>query len=123
VTIWRRDGASNQLRFRACGPKNLNYGLGLRSDIENSLTLCSTIFVTNLEGNGGHDACLTLAMNGRELLEQIIEATGLPQDLARRELEALIKSRNLSLENLSIDRLREILAVYLQDTLLSQIKN
>jgi len=62
-------------------------------------------------------------MNGKELIEQIIAATGLPKDLARRELEALIKSRDLSLETLNLELLREIVASYLQDTLLAQIKN
>ncbi len=62
-------------------------------------------------------------MNGLELLEIIVAATGLPKEAARAELERLASSHSASLENIKLDKLREILASYLQDTLLSQLED
>jgi hypothetical protein len=61
-------------------------------------------------------------MNGLELIDIIASATGLPKELAKKELARLASSRSINLEDLKIDHLREILAAYLQETLLAQIE-
>lgn len=56
---------------------------------------------------------------GKELIEQVASATGLPQDLVTSELNANIKNQGLNPDNISLDQLRLVLAEYLQDVLLS----
>jgi hypothetical protein len=51
-------------------------------------------------------------------LTEIIQLTGLPSAAVKQELEKLILSRGLDPENLSSENIREILAIYMQDTLL-----
>ncbi|MEK6554394.1 MAG: hypothetical protein AABZ31_04065 [Bdellovibrionota bacterium] len=61
-------------------------------------------------------------MTGPELLQQIILLSGLPAESARREVEALALQRNKNLDNLTLDDVRYILAMYLQDVLLGAKK-
>lgn len=53
-----------------------------------------------------------------EFLKQIIKLTGLPQEALERELDRLILSRGFDPDNLSPENIREILATYMQETLL-----
>ena len=61
-------------------------------------------------------------MTGKELLQQIIALSGLPEDSAQREVEALALKRNKNIDNLTLDDVRYILAMYLQDVLLATKK-
>ena len=56
-------------------------------------------------------------MEGLDLLKQIIESTGLPSAAVERELNKLLQRRSLDAENLSLDDLRELLSLYLQEVL------
>jgi hypothetical protein len=53
-----------------------------------------------------------------EFLKQIIKLTGLPQEALERELDRLILNRGFDPDNLSPENIREILAAYMQETLL-----
>lgn len=57
-------------------------------------------------------------MNGRRLLQILIEATGLPQESVEQELVQILARRGVSPENVTLDDLREVLANYMQDTLI-----
>lgn len=57
-------------------------------------------------------------MSGLELLRVLIESSGLPPESIESELKRLIVNRGLTPENLTMDDIREILAAYLQDTLM-----
>ncbi len=53
-----------------------------------------------------------------EFLKQIIQLTGLPEADLERELDRIILSLGYDPDNLSPDNIREILAAYMQETLL-----
>lgn len=55
---------------------------------------------------------------GVELLNELSEATGLPDEMIGEELSRLISSAGKSTENVTLDDLREMLGAYLQDVLL-----
>lgn len=55
---------------------------------------------------------------GETLAKTIIEATGLPQEPIERELASLISPRGKTLETLTLDELREVMAEYLQTVFL-----
>lgn len=57
-------------------------------------------------------------MEGLGLLKVLIEATGLPPEAVERELKKILLKKGISLEALTLDDVREILASYLQDVLL-----
>lgn len=57
-------------------------------------------------------------MDGSLLFKILIQATGLPADAVEKELLGLMAARGVSIETLTLDELREVLAAYLQDTLL-----
>lgn len=52
---------------------------------------------------------------GNELLNEVTEATGLPEDLIGDELSRLIRQAELDPQSITLDQLRIILASYLQD--------
>lgn len=56
---------------------------------------------------------------GNALLETLITATGLPEGDIHRELQVLLTKHNKSSETLTLEDLREIMAEYLQDVLVS----
>lgn len=56
-------------------------------------------------------------MDGTRLLRILIEATGLPPESLELELTELLSARGVSLEQLTLEDVREVLASYLQDTL------
>ena len=51
---------------------------------------------------------------GKELIHTVVEATGLPQDPVHRELKSLLTANGKSMDNLSLEDLREVMAEYLQ---------
>lgn len=57
-------------------------------------------------------------MEGLALVNNIIEATGLPADWAKTRLIKLIESHGLQVESLKFDQLRGILSEFLQDTVI-----
>ena len=57
-------------------------------------------------------------MEGMSLLRSIVEATGLPSEAVDREIQRLLQTRGLDPETLTMEDLREVLALYLQDVLL-----
>ena len=58
-------------------------------------------------------------MKGKELLNMVADATGLPQALIVDELQCLASKAGLNIEQLTLDDLRGLLAEYLQDVLIS----
>jgi len=56
-------------------------------------------------------------MEGLSLLKLLIESTGLPEDAVERELNKVLLKGNFQREQLTLDDVRELLAVYLQDVL------
>lgn len=57
-------------------------------------------------------------MNGKALINQIIQASGLPEKPVQTELEKILQNRNLSADTLTLNDLRAAMAEYLQDTLI-----
>lgn len=57
-------------------------------------------------------------MSGKDLLNQVLAATDLPQESLSRELANLLEKAKCSQESLSLDDLRQILADYAQEVLL-----
>lgn len=55
---------------------------------------------------------------GTELIQDLIKATGLEEDLISNELDVLSQKAGLKTEDLSLEDLRMILAEYVQDVLL-----
>lgn len=53
-----------------------------------------------------------------DFLKQIIKLTGLPEKALERELDKIIQSLGFDPDNLSSENIREILATYMQDTLI-----
>ena len=58
------------------------------------------------------------ANNTQDLFKTLIQATGLPEDLMKKELFSLIEVENKKPSELSMEELRVILAKYLQSVLL-----
>lgn len=56
---------------------------------------------------------------GEELLKSLITLTGLPEQSVHRELETLIEKAGYDKSQITLDEMREVLAEYLQDTLLN----
>lgn len=57
-------------------------------------------------------------MRGTELLNELTAATGLPDDLIGDELTRLVCGAGKSKDSVTLDDLRDMLAMYLQDILL-----
>ncbi len=57
-------------------------------------------------------------MEGEQLILQLAEATGLPQAWVQDELRSLLFKRGLNPAELTMEHLREVLADFLQETLL-----
>ena len=58
-------------------------------------------------------------MEGDALISILVEATGLPKDWVESELRLLMNKRGYSSENMTLESMREILAEFMQDVLLS----
>lgn len=56
---------------------------------------------------------------GKELVETVIAGTGLPDQMIRDEFTALLTKHGKTAETLTLDDLREVLADYLQDVLVT----
>jgi hypothetical protein len=56
---------------------------------------------------------------GKEMLETVVTATGLPDELINEELNMLVAKAGLKPEEMTLDDLRMILAEYVQDVLLA----
>jgi hypothetical protein len=57
-------------------------------------------------------------MSGKDLLQEVVTATQLPQEPLARELAQLLDRAKCSLDTLSLNELRQILADYAQEVLL-----
>jgi hypothetical protein len=55
---------------------------------------------------------------GDELLMEIIEATGLPVDLVKQELERIVTGAGLDPAQITLEEVREVMANYLGEILL-----
>ena len=53
-----------------------------------------------------------------QLLKDVAEATGLPQELITKELGQIVNLRGLPTENLTLDELRLAMAEYLREVIL-----
>ena len=60
---------------------------------------------------------------GNKLFHTVVEATGLPTDPVNCELAKLLQKQGVSPDTMTLDDLREVLADYLQDTLLEAKEN
>ena len=58
-------------------------------------------------------------MEGLDLLKYIIESTGLPPNAVDRELKEILASRGLRAESLTLEDVRDVLSIYLQDVLIA----
>lgn len=54
---------------------------------------------------------------GKDLVENLLSATGLPEKAIRDEFTELLTKHGKNAETLTLDDLREVLADYLQDVL------
>ena len=61
-------------------------------------------------------------MDQKNLIHELIQCTGLPEDLALKEFESLAQKANKHIENLSLEDVRHIFSMYLQEVLLSAKK-
>jgi len=59
---------------------------------------------------------------GRQLIKMVLESTGLPTDSLEKELIRHLESRGLNPDHVSLEELRESLAIYLQIALLEAKK-
>jgi hypothetical protein len=57
-------------------------------------------------------------VSGLALLKLLIESTGLPPEAVERELSKILSKANIQPENLTLDDVRDLLAIYLQDVLI-----
>lgn len=55
---------------------------------------------------------------GNKLFHTVIEATDLPQESVKNELSKILEAQGISPDAMTLDDLREVLANYLQDTIL-----
>jgi len=62
------------------------------------------------------------SMTGITLLKNLIASTGLPAELVESEIQRLLSLANIKAEELTIEDLRAILAIYMQDILLEAKK-
>ncbi len=76
-------------------------------------------FSCHQQDRGIDTAVDELSMTGLKLLKDITDATGLPSEGVENELDRLIHAAGIKKENLTLDDLREVLANYMQDILLS----
>lgn len=60
---------------------------------------------------------------GANLIKQLITSSGLPEALAQDELSKILARAGKSNDQVTLEELREILAEYLQEVLLSAQKN
>lgn len=56
-------------------------------------------------------------MEGLGLINVLIEATGLPPEAVERELKKVLLRKGVSMDSLTLDDVREVLASYLQEVL------
>lgn len=62
-------------------------------------------------------------MKGQDLIQILVELSGLPEHLATAEVHKLAAQKNKSVDSLTLDDLRIILSNYLQDVLLEAKKS
>lgn len=55
---------------------------------------------------------------GQGLAETVVQNTGLPEDMIRKEFHQLLERHGLTPETLTLEDLRMVMADYLQDVLL-----
>ncbi len=58
-------------------------------------------------------------MEGLGLLNLLIDATGLPKDALETEIQQILEERGFRAETLTLDQVRDVLSVYLQNVLLA----
>lgn len=77
-------------------------------------------FKKSLHTRNGGEGIMATSMDGvpggAELLQMIIEMTGLPPDLVRAEIDGLILKAGYSAESLTLDQFRDVLQAYLEHT-------
>ncbi len=56
---------------------------------------------------------------GKELLGEVIEATGLPVEWVTKELDKMLRDAGIDPQNLTLDQLREVLAMQIGEALLA----
>lgn len=62
-------------------------------------------------------------MRGIELIDELAQASGLPTDLIGQELSRIVADSGKDTSDVTLDELREMLALYLQDVLVDAKKS
>lgn len=57
-------------------------------------------------------------MQGEKLINQLSDLTGLPNEMIQKELTRLMSKAGVNPQLVTLDEVRELLALYLQDVLL-----
>jgi hypothetical protein len=52
-----------------------------------------------------------------ELIETLIQSTGLPEDIIRQEVLKIFQQSGVDLNNVSLDDIRKVMSSYMQDVL------
>lgn len=52
---------------------------------------------------------------GKDLLDQVIQLTGVPAKAIQRELKSILEKKKIDIDNLTIDQLRMVVACYLRE--------
>jgi hypothetical protein len=55
---------------------------------------------------------------GNKLFDTVVSATGLPEESCRNEFAEVLQKYGKSPENLTLEELREVIAEFLQDSLM-----
>ena len=55
---------------------------------------------------------------GNKLFETVVSATGLPEEACRNDFAEVLQKYGKNPDNLTLDELREVIAEFLQDSLL-----
>lgn len=63
------------------------------------------------------------AIVGKDLFNTVVSATGLPEDTIGGELHSLLNNNGKSVETMTLEDLREVMAEYLQNVLLEAKEN
>lgn len=58
-------------------------------------------------------------MSGRNLLTKLGQLTGLPEQAIEAEFLSLVKAQGINPDTITLEQIRTVLALYLQETLVS----
>lgn len=53
--------------------------------------------------------------HGEQLIEQLVQLTGIPSQIIRKELNVILEKRNYDFGKLTVEQLRVVVAAYLRE--------